>query len=77
MTQEDAQSNKTTTAINDAQVSVTLQGFPYLNKDGLEQKLDIVTPYLVVSLKDKLLTDCTLEWMHTNQLFTWKLKTNH
>ena len=43
MPQYEAKSNNTTTAINDAQVIVTVQGFPYLNSDGLKQKLDIVT----------------------------------
>ena len=44
MKQEAAKSSKTATAINDAQVIVTLQGFPYVNRDGPRQKLDIVPP---------------------------------
>ena len=60
MKQEDAKSSNTATAINDAQVIVTLQGFPYLNRDGLKLKMDIVTPYLVTLLKDNLKIDCTL-----------------
>jgi len=70
MKQEDANISKTATANNHDQVVVTLQGFPYLTRDGLKQKLDIVTPYLVTLLKDNLNIDCALEWMHTNQTLT-------
>ena len=45
MTQEDAKSNNTRTAINNAQVGVTLQGFPYLNMDGFKQNLDVATHF--------------------------------
>jgi hypothetical protein len=45
-------------------------------RDGTNDMLDTVSPYLVLLTRGKLNIDCTLEWLHTNQLFTWRWRTN-
>ena len=71
MTQEDANNTKTTSANTVEELVGTCQGFPYQPRDGIKHLLHIVSPYVVSLVSGKLKIDCTWEWIHTNQIFTF------